>query len=104
MAAHPMVTTPLKGDAAAREKPAQQRTIATELPDELSRLPADFGFAGVNPFPKAAKSAANGSGPKSPRRHKAAAGPKTRPRAVVATTVFADDGHPTILAAPLPAK
>ena len=97
-----MVTTQTKKLAAAREKLTPlERTIATELPQELSRLPEQFGFSDVNcSFPKAVRSAAYGGDRKIAGRPKTAgAVPKTRKRAVITTTGFTDDGHPTILAA-----
>jgi hypothetical protein len=79
-----MGTTPTKELAAARENAAQfERTIATELPQELSKLPEAGGFFDVSSCPK-----------------RAAAVPKTRKHAVITTTGFTDDGHPTILADP----
>jgi hypothetical protein len=48
-----MITTPIKELAAAREKLAQpERTIANELPQELSKLPEQDGFSDVNSFLK----------------------------------------------------
>lgn len=96
-----MVTTQFKEIEAAREKLARpERTIATELPQELSRLPEQHGFSDVNSFLKAVKSAAHGGGRgKAGRPKKAAAVPKTRKRAVITTAGFTDDGHPTILSA-----
>jgi hypothetical protein len=96
-----MVTTQIKELAAAREKLAQpERTVANELPQELSRLPEQYGFSDVNPFLKGGRSAAHGGGrKKAGRPMKAAAVPQTRKRAVMTTTGFTDDGHPTILAA-----
>jgi hypothetical protein len=96
-----MVTTQSKELAAAREKPAQpERTVATELPQELSRLREQNECSDVNSSLKGGKSAAHGGGRKKAGRPKqAAAGPKTRKRAVTTTTGFTDDGHPTILAA-----
>lgn len=89
-----MVTTRFKELAAAREKLAQpERTIATELPQELSRLPESYGFSDVHSFLNGGKSAAHGGGRKKTGR------PKTRQRAVSTTTGLTDDGHPTILAA-----
>lgn len=96
-----MVTTRIKKHAAARKKLARlEPTIATELPQELSKLPEQYGFAGVKPFLKPAKSAAHGGGRgKDGHQKKAAAVPKTRQRAVIPPTGFTDDDHPTILAA-----
>ena len=102
IAAYTMVSTQTRRLAAAREKLAQlERTIVTELPQELSRLPDQYGFSAVNfPFRKAVRSAAHGGGrKKGGRPKKAAAAPKTRQRAAITTTGFTDDGHPTILAA-----
>ena len=101
MTAHSMVTTQVKELAAAREKLAQpERTVATELPQELAKLPGQYGFSDVNSFLKGVKSAAHGGGrKKAGRTKKAAAVPKSRKRAVMTTTGFMDDGHPTILAA-----
>lgn len=97
-----MVTTPTKGLAAAREKLAPpERTIATELPQELCRISEHCGFSAANSYLKGVKSAAHGGDPeKTGRPKKAATDPKTRQRAVLTATAFTDDGHPTILAAP----
>lgn len=102
MTAYTMVTTRIKELAAAREKLAQpERTIATELPQELSRLSEPYGFSPLNSCLKGVKSAAlGGDRKKGGRPKKAAAVPKTRTRAVITTTGFTDDGHPTILATP----
>jgi hypothetical protein len=96
-----MGTTPTKGHAAARVKPARlERTIRTELPQELSRLAAAGGFFDGSSCPTA-KSAARSSGRKKAERpKKAGTDPKTRQRAVITITGFIDDGHPTILADP----
>jgi len=96
-----MVTAQIKEHAAAREKLARlERTVATELPQELSKLPEHYGFSDVNSFVKGVKSAAHGGGRKKAGGPKtAAAVPKTRQHAVIAITGFTDDGHPTILAA-----
>ncbi len=95
------MATPIKKLASARKKLAQpERTVATELPQELSRLPERSGFSDVNPFLKAVKSAAHGGGRnKAGRPKKAAAVPKTRKRAIISATSFTEDGHPTILSA-----
>lgn len=101
MTAHTMVTNRINGLASASEKLAQlERTIATELPQELSRLPEQYGFSDVNPLRKEVRSAAQGG----TRRiagcpKKAAAVPRTRRRALLTPTSFTDDSHPTILAA-----
>lgn len=77
-----------------------ERTVANELPQELSRLPEQHGFSEVRPFLKGGKSAAHGGGrKKAGRPENAAAVRKTRTRAVITTTGFTDDGHPSILAA-----
>ena len=97
-----MVTTPIKEPAAAREKFAQpERTLATELPQELSKLSGQYGFSEVNSFlMTGGKSASHGGGrKKAGRPKKAAAVPQTRQRAVTTASGFTDDGHPTILAA-----
>lgn len=96
-----MITTPIKEPAAAREQPARpERTVANELPQELSKLPEQYGFSRANSFLKEGKSAAQGDGRKNTGRpKKAAAVPKIRQRAAITTTGFTDDGHPTILAA-----
>ena len=97
-----MVTTRIKEPAAAREKPAQlERTIATEFPQELSKLPDQYGLSEMNSsFRNAIKSAVHGGGrKKAGRPQKAAAVPKSRQRAVITTTGFTEDDHPTILAA-----
>jgi len=101
MTADTMVTYPIKEHAAAHENPAQfERTVANELPQELSRLPEQNGFYGVNSLLQGVRSAAHGGGRgKNGRPMKAAAVPKTRQRAVITTIGFTDDGHPTILAA-----
>jgi hypothetical protein len=89
MTAYPMATTPAKELAAARGKLAHlERTIATELPQELSRLPGPGGFSDLSSLPKTVKSAARGGG-----RKKAGC-------AVITTPGFTDDDHPTILADP----
>jgi len=96
-----MIITPIKEHAAARAKLAQpERTVANELPQELSRLPEHTGFSDADPFLQGGKSAAHGGVRKmAGRPKKAAAVPQTRQRAVIASTSFTDDGHPTILAA-----
>jgi hypothetical protein len=96
-----MVTTRIKEHAPARKKLARlEPTIATELPQELSKLPEQYGFAGVNPFLKPVKSEPHGGNRgKDGHQKKAAAVPKTRQRAVIPSTGYTDDGHPTILAA-----
>lgn len=100
MAGDAMITPPIKGLAAARDKLAQpERTIATELPQELSRLPEYGAFSEVNSFRKGGKSATHGGPKKAGHSKKAAASPKTRTRAVITSAGFADDDHPTILAA-----
>jgi hypothetical protein len=101
MTACTMVTSQINRIAAAGEKPARpERTVANELPQELSKLPEQYGFSDVNSFLKGIKSAAHGGGRgKVGRPKQAAAVPKTRKRAVMTTIGFTDDGHPTILAA-----
>lgn len=96
-----MITTPIKEPAAAREQPARpERTVANELPQELSRLSEPCGFSDVNTRLKGGRSATPGGGRKKAGCPKqAAASPKTRQRTVITTTGFTDDGHPTILAA-----
>ena len=97
-----MVTTRIKEPAATREKRAQlERTIATELPQELSKLPEQYGFSAVNSsFRLAVRSAVHGGlRKKAGRPKKAAAVPRSRQRAVTSTTGFTEDDHPTILAA-----
>ncbi|MDI1247990.1 MAG: hypothetical protein PSV13_03820 [Lacunisphaera sp.] len=96
-----MITTPIKDLAAARENPVQpERTVANELPQELSRLPGQYGFTAVNSCVKEGKAAARGGGRrKAGRPKKGAAIPKTRQRSLAPTAGFTDDGHPTILAA-----
>jgi hypothetical protein len=95
-----MVTSQIKKLAAAREKFAQpERTAATELPQELSRLPEQYGFYEVNTFLNGVGSAAHGGGRnKAGRPKKAAAVPKGGKRPVITTIGFTDDCHPTILA------
>lgn len=81
-----MVITPTKKLAAAREKhPLVERTIATELPQELAKLPEHNGFSG--------------SRKKAGRPKKSDAAPKTNGHGMIAHLGFMDDGHPTILAA-----
>ncbi len=101
MTADTMVTYPIKELAAACEKFVQrERTVANELPQELSRLPEPNGFYGVSSFLQGVKSAAQGGGgKKNGRPMKAAAVPKNRKRAVITIIGFTDDSHPTILAA-----
>jgi len=101
MTACTMVTTQIKKLAAAREKLVQpERTVATELPQELSRLPEQCGFYEVNTFLNGVGSAAHGGGRnKAGRPKKAAAVPKGCKRPVISTIGFTDDGHPTIMAA-----
>ena len=101
MTADTMVTYPIKELAAAHEKFAQpERTVANELPQELSRLPAHYGFNDENSYLNGFKSAANGSGrKKNGRPMKAATVPKIRKRAAITIIGFTDDCHPTILAA-----
>jgi hypothetical protein len=102
MTARTMGIPPTKALTAARENPAQfERTIATELPQELSKLPEAGGFFDVSSCSRAVKSAAQGGGhKKASRSKKAAVVPKTRKRAVIISNGFVDDGHPTILADP----
>ena len=84
MTAYTMVTTQIKELAAAREKLAElERAVATELPQELSRLPEQYGFPDVNSFLKAVESAARGGRKKAGRPNRAASAPKTRKRAVI---------------------
>ena len=79
-----MVTTQIKELAAARAKLAQlELEVATELPQELSGLPEQYGFSDVNSFLKAVKSAARGGGRKKVGRPKKVVVPKTRKRAVI---------------------
>lgn len=97
-----MITPPIKELAAAGANRAQlERTVANELPQELSRLPEHHEFSAVNSFPKKSEFAAQGGRPAKARRTQhASALPKSRKRAVTSTTTgFTDDGHPTILAA-----
>jgi hypothetical protein len=95
-----MGTTPIKDHTAAREKSAQRgRTVANELPQELSRLPGQYGFSDENSCLQGVKSAAHGGGRGiAGRPRKGAAIPKARQRAIITTTGFTDDGHPTIMA------
>ena len=80
-----MVTTQIKELAAAREKLAHlERAVATELPQELSGLPEQYGFPDVKSFLKAVESATSGGGrKKAGRPKKAAAAPKTHKRAII---------------------
>lgn len=96
-----MGTYPTNELVAAREKFAQpERTVANELPQELSRLSGLNGCHGVNSFLKGVASAAQGGGGKrNGRPMQATAVPKSRQRAVTTTVGFSDDSHPTILAA-----
>jgi hypothetical protein len=102
MPARTMGTTPTKALAAAREKLARlERTIETELPQELSKLAEAGGCFDVSAGPKKVTSAAHGGGrKKAGRTKKATAVPETRQQAGITTTAFLDDGHPTILADP----
>ncbi len=101
MSADTMVTYPIKQLAAAQEKFARpERTVANELPQELSRLPEQYGFNEVNSFLNGGNSVANGDGRKKAGRPvKAAAVPRVRKRAAITIIGFTDDCHPTILAA-----
>lgn len=101
MVARTMGTTPAKRLAVARVKPAHPvRTIATELPQELSRLPLSGGFFGECSVPSAVESAAPRRGRTKAARPQVGTAPTVRPRAALTTPGFTDEGHPTILAAP----
>lgn len=101
MSADTMGTYPIKELAAVHEKFAlPERTAANELPQELSRLPEQYGFNDVNSCLQGFTSAANGGSRKTNGRPmKAAVVPKVRKRADITIIGFTDDGHPTILAA-----
>jgi hypothetical protein len=96
-----MGTYPTKELAAARERFAQaERTVANELPQELSRLPEPYGCRDVGIFLQGGASAAPGTGGrKNGRPVRAVAVPMSRKRAAIAAIGFTDDSHPTILAA-----
>jgi len=97
---HNANTMPIKVVAAAPEGRAQpERTVANELPQELSKLPEHDGFSDMPSSLKGGKPAAQGGRRgNAGRRKKAAAVPKSRKRTAPTTTGFTDDGHPTILA------
>ena len=83
-----MITSQIKELAVAREKLAQlELAVETGLRQELSGLHEQYGFADVDSFLKAVKSAARGGsrrrGRKAGRPKKAAVAPKTRRRAVI---------------------
>lgn len=93
-----MITAPIKALAVARGKPAQpERTVANELPQELSKLSEQYGFSDVHSFLKGSATQ-GGSREKAGRPKQAAVVPKTGKRVVITTTGFTDEGHPTILA------
>lgn len=96
-----MITPPIKERAATDTKRGHsERTVANELPDELSRLPRWDESFGVNSSLKRRQPPAHDiRGVKGGHPKNVTAVPKSRPRAGVLTTGFADDGHPTILAA-----
>lgn len=99
----PMGSTPTKKRAAAREKlPQLERTIANELPQELSRLPENGELSDVSFFPNGVESGAHGGGRKKAGRPKiGAAVPESRQWVVNGTMLrFTEDGQPTVLAAP----
>ena len=96
-----MITPPIKARAAADTKRGQsERTVANELPDELSRLPQWDESFGVNSALKRRQPPAHDiRGVKGGHVKNVAAAAKSRLRAVSPTAGFTDDGHPTILAA-----
>jgi hypothetical protein len=83
-----MITSQIKELAAAREKLAQlELAVETGLRQELSGLHEQYGFADVDSFLKAVKSAAGGGGRRKGRKagrpKKVAVAPKTRKRALI---------------------
>jgi hypothetical protein len=90
-----MVTSMMKELAAARKNLAElERTVETELHQELAALHEQYGFSDVKSFLKAVRSAAlgngRGNGRKVGRPEKAAAIPKTRKRAVITDATRAE--------------
>lgn len=99
MMASTMVTPRIKKLAAAHAEFAQlERTVATELPQELSALPEHYVFSDVNSVLEDDESVAQGGCRKKAGRPKKVAGTKPREYADITATGFMDDGHPTILA------
>jgi len=89
-----MITSQIKELAATREKLAQlERAVEAGLRQELSGLHEEYGFADVESFLEAVKSAAGGGGRgkgrKAKNTPKAAAAPKTRKRAVITAATHA---------------
>ncbi|ATC65679.1 hypothetical protein CMV30_17955 [Nibricoccus aquaticus] len=85
-----MSATVLKRLATAAEESAcLERTIANELPEELSQISGSFGCPGLRDSPA-------GGGRRKAGRPKQAA--KKRWRLMSAIADFLDDGHPTLMA------
>ncbi|MBC7366892.1 MAG: helix-turn-helix domain-containing protein [Undibacterium sp.] len=82
-----MITDKIKELEATKAKIASlEKSIATQLQDELSQLPAQYGFATVQAFIKAVKAAAGGRRKKGKGKGKAAAkagGAQKRTRATI---------------------
>lgn len=95
------MSLPMKKLAAVREKLAPpERTIANELPQELSKLPEHDGFSdGHSSLKRRTAPVHGGTKKKAGPPKKAVAIPKTRRRTFLTAAGFVDDGHPTILAA-----
>jgi hypothetical protein len=87
-----MSATALKGlTTAVGESAYLERTVANELPEELSQISASFGCPGLRDSPA-------GGGRRKARHPKRAAKTRKASRHMIGTTGFIDDGHPTLMA------
>lgn len=85
-----MITDKLKELEATKAKMASlEKSIASQLQDELSSLPAQYGFDTVQAFIKAVKAAAGGRRKKGKSAGKTS-GAKTRTRATITDETRAD--------------
>jgi hypothetical protein len=87
-----MITDKIKELEATKAKIASlEESIAAQLNDELSTLPAKYGFESVPAFIKAVKAAAGGSkGKRGAKKSKAAGGAKKRTRATITDATRAE--------------
>ncbi len=86
-----MITDKLKELEATKAKMASlEKSIASQLQDELSALPAQYGFDTVQAFIKAVKAAAGGRRKKGKGTPSKTSSAKTRTRATITDETRAD--------------
>jgi DNA-binding NarL/FixJ family response regulator len=85
-----MIANKIKEIEAAKARiAALEKSIATELQQELAALPAKYGFSTVKAFAKAVKAAVGGAGKVRGAKSKASGGAR-RTRAVITDATRAD--------------